>query len=239
VDAHEVRGSPSLVLKTEVYPVTSLGQRLFSTPRAYREFENLECLQRLGVPVAEPVACGWSGTWPIFKRSFLLAREVEGAHKLKGWTGVGRGEPSHAEMLGLLQDLCARLAEIHRQGWWVRTLQAKNLLWRRRPDGCFELVLIDVPRLTRSRDGRLCFRGAVKDLAFLDKWGRGAFTSQEREGLLRHYLEVLGQGPPARRWMLAIDRVVKRRNHESALGRASHRLRRALRKVGLRAYWPF
>jgi hypothetical protein len=228
-----------LVIKEERHPFPSCLLGLFARPRAEREFHNLRTLRRLGFAAVEPVACGHTGVLRCHRRSFLISREFAGAETLKGWSARRPPWPSREELQQALLRLAPEVASLHRERSYLRTLYAKNLLFRRSPSGGLEIALCDVPRLRCSRRRELDFGLAARDLATLDKWGREVFGTRARIGFLRTYLAALGEGPPPAAWIRRIARSRDRLRHQTLLGRLSRGTKRALKKVGLKRYWPF
>ncbi|MBI4605569.1 MAG: hypothetical protein HY721_26695 [Planctomycetes bacterium] len=230
---------PGIVLKEERYPFPTFLHGLVTVPRAEREFHNLLALRSLGFPAVEPLACGHSGLWILYHRSFLITRELTGATNLKLWAKGRRPDISRDEVKEAMLAFARELARLHKARCYVRTLYGKNILVRKTPDGRVEVALCDVPRLWWFRGRGLSFALAARDLATLDKWGRLVFTPRERLAFLRAYLERLGEGPPPGVWVRRIVRVRERMRHQTLLGRSSRRLKRALKRAGLENFWPF
>ncbi len=232
-----------LILKEERYPFPTLLHGIVTVPRAERELHNLLALRSLGFPAVEPLACGHSGFWILYHRSFLITREFSGAVSLKTWLKSRlKGKPvdfSPEEIQGAMMGLARELARLHRARCYVRTLYGKNILARRAEDGRVELALCDVPRLWWFRGTGLSFGLASMDIACLDKWARQVFGTRPRLAFLKAYLEKLGEGPPLRRWVKRILRQRDRLRHATFLGRASRRIKKALKRIGLGNYWPF
>ena len=232
-------GAPGgIVLKEERFPFPTFLKGLFTEASSVREFRNLLALRALGFPVVEPLAHGVSGLGPFTLETFLITREFAGATDLRDWIKERCGltpDEVEARVMGLAVDL----ARLHVERRYLRTFYAKNLLVRRAPGGGLDLALCDVPRLTERRGRPLSFRLAAGDLASLEKWGRCVFSPRVRLLFLRRYLEALGEGPPARRWVAAILRRVERMRHRTFLGALSKRFKRWLRRRGLSNYWPF
>ena len=232
-----------VVLKEERYPFPNLLHGFLTVPRAEREFHNLLALRSLGFPAVEPLACGHSGLWILYHRSFLITREFSGATSLKSWLKArSRGKPvelTAAEIGEAMMAFAKDLARLHRARCYVRTLYGKNILVRRNEEGRVELVLCDVPRLWWFRGRGLSFSLASRDLACLDKWARMVFGPLARYRFLRTYLERLGEGPPIRRWIRKILKQRDRMRHTTFAGRTHRRWKRALKRFGLGDYWPF
>ena len=235
--------SAGLVLKDEHYPFPTLLHGILTVPRAEREFHNLLALRSLGFPAVEPLACGHSGFWILYHRSFLITREFAGATSLKTWLkACTRGKPvdfSAAEIREAMLVFAKDLAKLHRARCYVRTLYGKNILARRNEEGRVELVLCDVPRLWWLRGRGLSFSLAARDLACLDKWARMVFGPIGRYRFLKTYLRRLGEGPPIRRWIRKILRQRDRMRHATFTGRVHRRWRRLLKRFGVGNYWPF
>lgn len=80
--------------RSEVQGDLALLHGVLTVPRAEREFHNLLALRSLGIPAVEPLACGHSGRWILYHRSFLITREFMGAVNLKTWMkAVLKGKP--------------------------------------------------------------------------------------------------------------------------------------------------
>lgn len=232
-----------IVIKEERYPFPILLHGILTVPRAEREFHNLLALRSLKFPAVEPLACGHSGLWILYHRSFLITREFLGAVSLKAWMkDRSRGKPlpfTPNELEPALLHLAIELARLHRSRCYIRTLYGKNLLARRDEQGKVEIALCDVPRLWWFRGRSLSFGLAARDLASLDKWARLVFGPRKRYRFLKAYLERLGEGPSPRRWAFRILRQRDRMRHLTFWGRTSRRFKRFLKRIGLSNYWPF
>ncbi len=251
------RRQTGVVVKIDDYRGALTTRLPLRKPRVVREMLNLADLHRLGVPATVPVACGWAREGLRYGTTFLITREVLDSMALKSWVDprAGTGRPlqppadgptapapavepgglaasplTRTELLGLLERLLEQLARLHREGWWIRTCYAKNVLVRRDAEGRPAFALCDVPRLSRHRSGRLYPRGAVRDLGFLDKWGRKALRRGERLRLLRHYLQALGTGSEEGWWIASIDQLMDRKQHRTWRGRASRNLHEFMRR---------
>jgi lipopolysaccharide kinase (Kdo/WaaP) family protein len=246
VGAHPAPGGPSppgrdpgIVLKEESYPFPSCLSGLVSPPRTDREFRNLFTLRELGFPAVEPVACGRSGTWVFHRHAFLITREFTGAKSLKAWSREGGLEVDPRAVERALLEFARDVARLHKQGCYIGTLYGKNVLVRPSAGAGAELALCDVPRLRRTRAGRVRFRLAARDLACLEKWASGVYPLRSRWAFLRRYLEELGEGPPPRVWARRIRGQRERMFHRTPAGRASRRIKRAMKRLGLGRWWPF
>jgi hypothetical protein len=234
---------PGVVLKEERYPFPALLHGFLTVPRAERELHNLFALRSLGMSAVEPLACGHSGFWILYHRSFLITRELQGAVNLKAWMKARlKGRPTDLtpdEIERAMMSFAGELARLHRARCYVRTLYGKNVLARRAEDGRVELALCDVPRLWWLRGKALSFGLAARDLACLDKWARQIFGPRPRLAFLKAYLEKLGEGPSMRHWLRRILRQRERMRHRTFLGRTSHRVKKLMKRMGLGDYWPF
>lgn len=228
-----------LILKEETYPFPTFLHGILTVPRAEREFHNLLALRSLQFPAVEPLACGHSGFWILYHRSFLITREFTGAVNLKLWAKGQYSGIRRAELEKALLDFARELARLHRARCYVRTLYDKNILVRRAPDGRVELALCDVPRLWWFRGRGLSFGLAARDLASFDKWARQVFSVRSRLGFLKVYLERLREGPPLRSWVRRILRHRERMRHRTPVGRMSRKLKNTLKRLHLENYWPF
>lgn len=238
-----------LFLKEERYgfPAILLGPA--ARPRVLREFRNLTVLRSLGCPAVEPLACGTSGWGPFYRHSFLITAEFARARTLKDWTqGSSAAALTRRDVVEALLDFARVLARVHRRGYCVRTLYAKNLLVRAAEDGGAEITVCDTPRLWRAARRELSERGrmgwahflmACFDLACLDKWAATVHTGGERLRFLSVYLEALRAGPPRRSWIRCAGLLSRHLRHETPLGRFRKKFRRRLIKYGLNRYWPF
>jgi hypothetical protein len=231
-----------LILKQDTYKLRPMLRTPISRPRVAREFDGLEQLGRYGIPTVRALACSWAGTWPFFRRSYLLTREFEHALSLREWTRrCGAASESDAdldrqEIVALLSELLPALAALHADGFWISTLFGKNILIRR-GERAPELAVCDVSRLRRR--GRALHRpGAVRDLASLDKWADGVLDASTRRRLLGLYLDALDRPGEAREWAADIARRLSRMRHQTPSGRLSRRCRRSFEKVGLGDWWP-
>ncbi len=224
----------ALVYKDEPYQGLAALKGLTDRSRVEREFVNLLVLSELGFGVVRPVAAGVSGPAGLYTRSFLVTESFDGAVPLRQWEGAGEAAPMRAtvaEVVSLLRSMLQAAAAVHRQGWWLDTFQAKNMLFRRGADGALEWRMCDVPRLRRGPPGRLFPYGVTRDLAGIDKWAHRWLDEDARRALLADYLCAAGE-TDEQAW---IERILRRRDrelHRTGIGRIRGSLRRSRGRRG-------
>ena len=248
-DAASTHGA-MLFLKEEPYPFPAILQALLVRPRVVREFRNLRLLRSFGCPAVEPLAYGVCGFWPLYTGSFLITAEFAGAQTLKAWSRNTSGlELDRREVTTAMLGFARTLGRLHRCGYYMRTLYAKNILVRETDAGTIEIALCDMPRLWKRSDvfesrsrptlRRFHFLLACFDVACLDKWGSHVYRDRERLRFLKVYLEELQMGPPRRVWVKRVSQMARFLRHESPLGKIRKNFRRFLLKYRLKKYWPF
>jgi tRNA A-37 threonylcarbamoyl transferase component Bud32 len=163
---------------------------IFSSP-AEREFNALQALSELGLPVPSPIAFIERG------RSSLLAMErVPSSRNLREELAV----ISRADSEPLIERLLELLISLHSAGWHHRDLYLHHILI----DDEGELALIDLGRARRPLWIRR--RWFAKDLAALLLWTPLEVSDQERLRFLARYMnrmEMLGRGE-RRRFLLDV-----------------------------------
>ncbi len=240
----------ALYLKEEPYPFPAILRGLGSTPRVVREFSNLVLLRSMGCPAVEPLAYGVAGMRPLYSRSFLITAEFSGAQTLKEWSSNPSGlAPDRGAVRTAMLGLARTLGRLHRTGYFVRTLYAKNVLVRETAAGAAEIALCDVPRLWRatrllrwpsaSRMSWFQFIFASFDLACLEKWACRVYSVRDRAEFLKVYLEELQVGPPRKRWIQRIRNKTGYLLHQTRWGELNMKFRTFLIQHRLNKYWPF
>ena len=179
-------GDDSYYIKT--YTTRGRGlRRFFGRSRIRAEWENLQAFVAMGIPTADLVAYGESGTSGSYSGT-LITREVRGAGDLA--TLVDDRPSLLADRQWRLQVI-GRLSEtvqkMHSNGFVHNDLKWRNILVDLTDDPA--VYLIDCP-LGRKLRGPFLARGRIKDLACLDKIARKQLSKIER---LRFYLAYKGK----------------------------------------------
>jgi tRNA A-37 threonylcarbamoyl transferase component Bud32 len=184
------RSTEQVFLKQYVFPSpawTFVGRR----SKARREFENYAVFQRLGIPCAQPLACGeLRDRLGRLRRAFILTRAVPDAQTLIEFVQTrcpGRATPASRK---LRREIIARLApmvgRMHQESFFHNDLVWRNILVTCPPQAAPQLWWIDCPRGRFARLGRRRLR--VKDLAALDKVAARRCSRAERLAFLKAYL---------------------------------------------------
>ena len=118
-------------------------------PAARREWRNMRRLIRAGVPVAVPVAWGYSDDGAQ-ARSLLATREAAGVSLARWIQDASPADASRARERRTVADAVgAAVRRLHGAGFSFPDLYAKHLYMERHRGGVPRIVLIDVQRLRR------------------------------------------------------------------------------------------
>lgn len=154
--------------------------------RGWREWENVERLQALGIPTVTRVATGERRRFGREEESFFLSAAVEG-ESLEAFLPVRYAPPVTPEALlekrGVIRQVADLTRRLHGAGLYHRDYYLGHLFIR--PDGRrgWEVCVIDLERLIPRPFASL--RGQIKDLAALNFTARGMPVS--RTDRLRFY----------------------------------------------------
>lgn len=161
-------------------------RRYLGRSRVWREWWNLDWFERHNIPTPKRIAMGqgnrwWGGYWGV-----IVTAEAPVTIDLK--RVYCERKPlldNRAWRLSVLTNLARILAKMHAQGFIHNDLQWRNILVGRDND---QVYIIDCP------SGRRVYlfgnrRGAVRDLAFLDKMAKVALSKTDR---LRFYMIYRG-----------------------------------------------
>jgi hypothetical protein len=199
-------------IKTYDYAGAARLRTLLVPARVRREFENLEGLARLGMPVPEPVAWGQTRSMGLVTSSFVITRAVEHAIDLRDLADRKPAPfplPARKERNDLIKTFARRLRRCHDEGWFIHTLFFKNLLLTKGVGG-YELHLIDVPFAHIWRNRLRPEAGRLRDFACLLKGAVTLLTKTERMRFYRAYSGEEGR-------LRADERAFLRRAVRSAL----------------------
>ena len=173
--------------------------RFFARPSKARcEFRNYETFRKLGVPSAEPLACGeLRDRWGRLRSAFILTRAIPDAVTLDEFFQRHPADTADDHTRALRDALLAQLSEttrlIHDAGFFHHDLVWRNLLitWSAAPAAPAappKLWWIDCPRGRFDRWSPWRSRRRVKDLASLDKTAAQLCTPRERITFVKRYL---------------------------------------------------
>lgn len=238
----------SVYVKHQRYPYPG---RLFTWvfgPWGRRELEALRTVRGLGVPAVEPLLGGVVERGPLVHQSWLATRALPGAQNLSEWErDARRREPRPGplrrddlapdEVRRALPDLWRRVAALHRERFYGRTLAAKNVLAHRGPDRRLAFTLHDLPRPVHRPGRPLSLRRAVYDLACLERWALRWLGPDERRALRAAYCEALAEGPPPEIWERRVARRVERLLNRTWGSWLLHRVRRTLKDLPRVGHW--
>jgi hypothetical protein len=194
----EVGGQPFAVKRYVERRVYLL--RTFARPsRARREAGALATLAALIDNPVCPVAFAEERTLGLVPRSYIVTNELVDSVDLRRV----RRSPDPQERASLravvLERLPGRVADIHRAGFYARTLNAKNVLYQH---GTGEFAFIDLPRGRLQPGFDASHR--IYDLACLHREFRRALTREEWRAFLARYQRAFA-GPDE----AEVDRVMR------------------------------
>ena len=153
-------------------------------PKARREFQNYQTFARLGVPAAEPIACGEErGVWGQLLRAIIITRTVPEACELDDFFRSG---PPRAQRDQISRELAEAVRRLHAAHFYYYDLVWRNILVSRAGDGV-KVYFIDCPRGGKAWFWRR--RKLLRDLASLDKSASRLCSRPERLRFLLRYLE--------------------------------------------------
>ena len=162
-------------------------RRFTGRSRIRAEWENLQAFVAMGIPTADLVAYGESGTSGSY-RGTLITREVRGTSDLAALADSGHSllgdRQWRLQIIGLLSET---VQNMHGHGFVHNDLKWRNILVDVTVNPT--VYLIDCP-LGRKMPGPFLVRGRIKDLACLDKIARQQLSKMER---LRFYLAYKGK----------------------------------------------
>lgn len=184
--------------------------------KARREFENSQTIMRLGVPCAEPVACGElrDGIGRL-RSAFIITQAVSEAPPMDQFVLKRCGDPhnpAHARLRrAVLEQLANQVALIHRGGFTHNDLHWRNVLVQLTSSAQPKLVWIDCPRGRRHFLPQFAGRKMIKDLATLDRNAATHCTQNERIRFAIRYTRAMGSRMPIRELLAAVERYRTKR----------------------------
>jgi tRNA A-37 threonylcarbamoyl transferase component Bud32 len=162
-------------------------RRFIGRSRTRAEWENLQAFVAMGIPTADLVAYGESGTRGSYSGT-LITREVRGTSDLATLAGSRHSLLGDRQWrLQIIGRLSKTIQNMHGHGFVHNDLKWRNILVGVTGDPT--VSLIDCP-LGRKMPGPFLVRGRIKDLACLDKIARQQLSKMER---LRFYLAYKGK----------------------------------------------
>jgi heptose I phosphotransferase len=178
----------------------------FPMPAARREWRNMRRLIRAGVPVAVPVAWGYSDDGAQ-SRSLLATREAAGVSLARWIQDASPADADRARERRTVADAVgAAVRRLHGAGFSFPDLYAKHLYIERHRGGAPRIVLIDVQRLRRFLPWL-----AAEDLAALYVSAEAlGVTPRDRLRVLRAYSAERRLGDEARGLARRIRRLAER-----------------------------
>lgn len=179
------------------------------------EFRAIRFLETLGIPAVHPLALGVSTCAGFTRTAILLTREVQGSRNLEAILSSGALTELRArkpeQVARALAGVARHVASMHRAGYLDGDLHFRNILFEEPDGGDLRWWFLDSPRARRARPGsRRHFRGAVHDLACLDKHAPSWFRRPER---LRFFLAYAGRSRLEASDRTLLARVEARRRH--------------------------
>jgi tRNA A-37 threonylcarbamoyl transferase component Bud32 len=166
--------------------------RTFARPsRARREVRALGTLAHLIDNPVRPVAFAEQRALGLVPRSYIVTNELVGSVDLRRVRRSPDPEERAALRAVVLERLPSRVADVHRAGFFARTLNAKNVLYQRETGA---IAFIDLPRgrLHPALDSS----HRLYDLACLYRELRHALTRETWRSFLERYQRAFA-GPDA------------------------------------------
>lgn len=154
-------GQAYYLKRQENHDYWSFGGGLRRRPTVVREWLAGSAFRRLGIDTAEPVCLGVERG--ATSKGLLMTVALDGYRAL---TEVLDDPTVHGEVRrGLWVALAACVRRIHQQGYRHNCLYGQHVM-ARRVDGQWQLSLIDLEKVSRTRRGR---RAVIADLSALDR----------------------------------------------------------------------
>jgi tRNA A-37 threonylcarbamoyl transferase component Bud32 len=178
-------------------------RRFIGRSRTRAEWENLQAFVAMGIPTADLVAYGESGTSGSYCGT-LITREVRGTSDLATLAGNRHSLLGDRQWrLQIIGRLSESVRKMHGDGFVHNDLKWRNILVDVTDDPAVNII--DCP-LGRKMRGPFLVRGRIKDLACLDKIARKQLSKMER---LRFYLAYKGENRLSVRDKKEIYRVLR------------------------------
>ncbi|HXJ57717.1 MAG TPA: lipopolysaccharide kinase InaA family protein [Verrucomicrobiae bacterium] len=170
--------------------------------KARCEYHNYAVFRQLGVPCADPIACGEQRDgWSRLRRAFIITKAIPDAVPLPKFVeqdvvmrDPGRTEikpepaPPERPRAILRRQLAAWTRCIHDAGFFHNDLHWRNVLVTGRSSEEPKMWWIDCPRGSFARWWPWRYRRQIKDLACLDKVASQYCSRGERVAFIREYL---------------------------------------------------
>jgi hypothetical protein len=184
--------------------------------KARCEFQNYNVFARLGVPAAEPMACGEQrDALGRLRRAFILTRAIPDALTLKDFFQQRCADRAAGNVCELRAGLLRKLADltrlIHTNNFFHDDLVWRNLLVTWSPPAPPKLWWIDCPRGRFDRWSPWRGRHRLNDLGSLDKVAAQLCRPGERVAFVKRYLGKTRLDAEAKRLMRAVLAYRKRR----------------------------
>lgn len=112
----------------------------FRESKARRAYFYAERLRRAGFHTPEPLGFVEVSSGPLFRRAYFVSEQLQGYTDVRQIHGKGI---CHAVLDGVAQ----MMADLHRKEVWMKDFSQGNLLYRREPDGTFDIQIVDINRM--------------------------------------------------------------------------------------------
>jgi tRNA A-37 threonylcarbamoyl transferase component Bud32 len=167
-------------------------RRYIGRSRIRAEWENIQLLEDLGIPTLRLVAYGEENGLLGAHTGAMVTEEITDVRDLAELVSTGEFSKRTGRWVSEAMNKLAMMVQVmHRHKFIHNDLKWRNILVSLGDK--FEVYIIDCPT-GRSLGGAFLApffeRGVIKDLACLDKVGRGALTRTRR---LRFYMQYAGQ----------------------------------------------
>ena len=119
----------------------------FRDSKARRAYFHAERLRRVGFHTPEPLGFVEVMHGPLFGRSYFVSEQVQGYNDVRQIHGKGICH-------NVLDAVAQVMAELHRKEVWMKDFSQGNVLYRREPDGSFDIQLVDINRMRFDENRR-------------------------------------------------------------------------------------
>lgn len=131
----------------------------FRDSKARRAYFHAERLRRAGIHTPEPLGFVEVSAGPLFRRAYFVSEQLQGYTDVREIHGKGICHD-------VLDAVAQVMAELHRKEVWMKDFSQGNVLYRREPDGSFDIQIVDINRMIFDENrGRLLMRnfGTITD----------------------------------------------------------------------------
>ena len=203
--------------------------RTFAWPsRAQREARALTILAGLIDNPVRPAAFAEQRVLGMVPRSYIVTNEFVGSVDLRRVRRSSDSQERASLQAVVLDRLPSRVADIHRAGFYARTLNAKNVLFQRET-GMFAFIDLPRGRLHPALDASHRFY----DLACLYREFRHALTREQWRAFLARYQQAFDGPDEAEvdRALRTTERLALQMAHLTPNRRRYHQLKKRFKRT--------